>query len=64
MQKKYYISPTLNVIRMQNDIIATSSPSYGGSNRDKGINAAEAPSRYRKDFGLSFDDDFKIDYGL
>lgn len=64
MQKKYYTSPVLTVVRMQNDIIATSSIGYGGSNRDDGPAAAEAPSRYRKDFGLSFDDDFKIDYGL
>lgn len=64
MQKKYFTCPVLTVVRMQNDIIATSSIGYGGSNTYGGPSAAEAPSRYRRDLGLSFDDEFKSDYGL
>lgn len=49
MQKKYFINPALTVVRMQNDIIATSNLGYGGSNADGGPTAAETQGRYAWD---------------
>lgn len=50
MQKKYFINPALTMVRMQNDIIATSNLRYGGTNAvDDGPTAAETQGRYAWD---------------
>lgn len=52
MQKKYFINPALTVVRIQNDIIATSgeeSMEWGGSNLNGGPTAAETQGRYAWD---------------
>lgn len=50
MQKKYFINPALTVVRIQNDIIATSNLRYGGYNNfDDGPKEAETQGRYAWD---------------
>lgn len=46
MQKKYISNPVLTVIRMHNDVIATSNLSFAGSNSNGGPTSAEVCGRY------------------